>query len=32
MNSIITSEKVDSLIDQLQASLNEYEKHKEERS
>ena len=30
--SKITSEKVVSLIDQLQASLNEYEKHKEERT
>lgn len=28
----ITSEKVDSLIDQLEVSLNDYEKHKEERN
>lgn len=29
--SKITSEKVDSLIDQLEISLNEYKKHKEAR-
>lgn len=28
----ITSEKVDSLIDQLEVSLNDYEKNKEERN